>query len=70
MSGRPGKIPGPLRYAGDPETRGGFRAYLIEFIDWMGAMHFSVHTVKKIAASSSATSSTGARTDPSRGPMR
>jgi integrase/recombinase XerD len=46
MSGRPGKAPGPLRYAGDPETRGGFRAYLIEFIDWMGAMHFSVHTVK------------------------
>jgi integrase/recombinase XerD len=46
MSGRPGKQPGPLRYAGDPETRGGFRAYLIEFIDWMGAMHFSVHTVK------------------------
>ena len=27
-SGRPGKTPGPLRYAGDPETRGGFRAYL------------------------------------------
>jgi len=46
MSGRPGKAPGPLRYAGDPETRGGFRAYLVEFIDWMGAMHFSVHTVK------------------------
>ena len=49
MSGRPGKQPGPLRYAGDPETRGGFRGYLIEFIDWMGAMHFSVHTVKNLA---------------------
>ena len=46
MSGRPGKQPGPLRYAGDPETRGGFRPYLIEFTDWMGAMHYSAHTVK------------------------
>jgi integrase/recombinase XerD len=46
MSGRPGKQPGPLRYAGDPEQRGGFRPYLIDFIDWMGAMHYSAHTVK------------------------
>ena len=46
MSGRPGKQPGPLRYAGDPETRGGFRPYLIAFTDWMGAMHYSAHTVK------------------------
>ena len=46
MSGRPGKPPGPLRYAGDPETRGGFRPYLISFTDWMGAMHYSAHTVK------------------------
>ena len=43
---RPGKQPGPLRYAGDPETRGGFRSYLIEFIDWQRAMHYSEHTVK------------------------
>jgi integrase/recombinase XerD len=51
MSGRPGKHPGPLRYAGDPETRGGFRAYLMEFIDWMGAMHFSfnIPTMLRIA---------------------
>lgn len=46
MSGRPGKQPGPLRYAGDPETRGGFRTYLVDFISWMGAMHYSEHTVK------------------------
>lgn len=46
MSSRPGKQPGPLRYAGDPETRGGFRPYLIAFTDWMGAMHYSAHTVK------------------------
>ena len=46
MSRRPGKKPGPLRYAGDSQIRGGFRAYLVEFIDWMGAMHFSEHTIK------------------------
>jgi integrase/recombinase XerD len=43
---RPGKPSGPLRYAGDPEMKGGFRAYLIEFIDWQRAMHYSEHTVK------------------------
>ena len=43
---RPGKQPGPLRYAGDPEIKGGFRSYLIEFIDWQRAMHYSEHTVK------------------------
>lgn len=43
---RPGKQPGPLRYAGDIETRGGFRSYLIEFIDWTRAMHYSETTVK------------------------
>lgn len=46
MSGRPGKTPGPPHYAGDPEVPGGFRAYLLEFIDWMGAMHYSVHSIK------------------------
>ena len=44
--GRPGKLPGPLHYAGDPETRGGFRSYLIEFIDWTQAMHYSATTIK------------------------
>lgn len=43
---RPGKPCGPWHFAGNPETRGGFRAYLIEFIDWQRAMHYSEHTVK------------------------
>ncbi|MYM88793.1 site-specific tyrosine recombinase XerC [Rugamonas sp. FT82W] len=43
---RPGKPPGPLHYAGDPETRGGFRSYLIEFIDWTQAMRYSATTLK------------------------
>lgn len=46
MSWRPGKKPGALRVAGDPETPGGFRAYLIEFLDWMAARRFSLHTIK------------------------
>jgi integrase/recombinase XerD len=46
MSWRPGKKPGPLRYAGDPTARGGFRSALIEHIDWMGAMHYSTHSLK------------------------
>ncbi len=46
MSWRPGKKPGALRVAGDPETRGGFYAYLIEFLDWMAARRFSAHTIK------------------------
>ncbi len=46
MSWRPGKKPGALRVAGDPETQGGFRAYLIEFLDWMAARRFSPYTIK------------------------
>ena len=46
MSWRPGKKPGVLRIAGDPETQGGFRAYLVEFLDWMAARRFSEHTIK------------------------
>ena len=46
MSWRPGKKPGVLRVAGDPETQGGFRAYLVEFLDWMAARRFSEHTIK------------------------
>jgi len=46
VSGRPGKKPGPLRVAGDPETPGGFRGYLIEFLAWTAARQFSVYTVK------------------------
>ena len=46
MTGRPGKKPAPLRVAGDPETPGGFRGYLIEFIDWTAARQYSAMTVK------------------------
>jgi len=43
---RPGKTPGPLRFAGDPETAGGWRGYLLDFIAWAEAMHYSPHTIK------------------------
>ena len=46
MTGRPGKKPGALRLAGDPEIAGGFRGYLVEFIDWTAARQYSVMTVK------------------------
>ncbi len=46
MTGRPGKKPGALRVAGDPETVGGFRGYLVEFIDWTAARQYSAMTVK------------------------
>ena len=46
MSRRPGKPPGPVHIAGDPDTSGGHRAYLVEFLDWMAARRFSPHTVK------------------------
>ena len=46
MSGRPGKKPGALRVAGDPQTPGGFRGYLVEFIAWTAARHYSGMTVK------------------------
>ena len=43
---RPGRQSGPLHFAGDPETRGGFRSFLIEFIDWQKSMNYSEHTIK------------------------
>ena len=46
MTGRPGKKPAPLRVAGDPEAQGGFRGYLVEFIDWTAARQYSGMTVK------------------------
>ena len=46
MSWRPGKKPGALRVAGDPETQGGHHTYLVEHLDWMAARHFSPHTIK------------------------
>lgn len=46
MSGRPGKKPGPLRVAGDPELAGGFRRYLVDFLEWTAAMQYAAMTVK------------------------
>ena len=46
MSRKPGKAPGAVRYAGDPETPGGWHGYLLDFIEWARAMHFSEHTIK------------------------
>jgi integrase/recombinase XerD len=46
VTGRPGKKPAPLRVAGDPEIEGGFRSYLLEFIDWTAARQYSALTVK------------------------
>jgi len=46
MSWRPGKKPGPLRVAGDPELQGGFRSYLMDFLEWTAAMQYAAMTVK------------------------
>jgi integrase/recombinase XerD len=46
MSGRPGKKPGPLHVAGDPELAGGFRGYLVDFLEWSAAMQYAAMTVK------------------------
>ncbi len=46
MTGRPGKKPGTLRLAGDPEQPGGFRAYLVDFLAWTAARQYSAMTVK------------------------
>lgn len=46
MSRRPGKRPGPLRHAGDPQVHGGFHGALIEHLAFMSAMHLSGHTIK------------------------
>jgi integrase/recombinase XerD len=46
VSSRPGKKPGVLRIAGDPETPGGFHAYLVDFIDWTAARQYSAMTIK------------------------
>ncbi len=46
MTGRPGKRPGALRLAGDPEQAGGFRAYLVDFLAWTAARQYSAMTVK------------------------
>jgi integrase/recombinase XerD len=46
VTGRPGKKPGALRVAGDPEVAGGFHGYLIDFIEWTAARQYSAMTVK------------------------
>jgi integrase/recombinase XerD len=46
VTGRPGKKPGALRLAGDPEQAGGFRAYLVDFLAWTAARQYSAMTVK------------------------
>ena len=46
MTARPGRKPGALRLAGDPEQAGGFRAYLVDFLAWTAARQYSAMTVK------------------------
>jgi integrase/recombinase XerD len=46
MSWRPGKRAQPLRFAGDPQVQGGFRGYLIDFIEWTQALNQSAATLK------------------------
>ena len=46
MAGRPGKRPGPLHHAGDPEVQGGFRVHLIDCLEWHRARQFSADTIK------------------------
>ena len=43
---RPGKSLGAAHVAGDPETLGGFRGYVLDMLAWMAACAFSVHTIK------------------------
>ena len=38
---RPGRAPGQVRVAGDPETLGGFRGYVQDMLAWMAACAFS-----------------------------
>ena len=43
---RPGKAAGELRYAGDETLEDGFRPNLIDFITWLTARDYSMHTIK------------------------
>jgi integrase/recombinase XerD len=43
---RRGRKRTPERFAGDAEIAGGFRAYLIDFVQWMRELHYSEHTVR------------------------
>lgn len=43
---RRGRKRAPERFAGDAAIAGGFRAYLIDFVQWMRELHYSEHTVR------------------------
>ncbi len=43
---RPGKAPGAVHVAGDPETLGGFRGYVQDMLAWMAACAFSPMSIK------------------------
>ena len=43
---RPGKAPGAVHIAGDPETLGGFRGYVQDMLAWMAACAFSPMSIK------------------------
>ena len=43
---RPGRAPGQVRVAGDPETLGGFRGYVQDMLAWMAACAFSPMSIK------------------------
>lgn len=43
----PGKTPGPLRYAGNPDIKDGFRRFLIDYVDWLRAMNYSATSLKE-----------------------
>ncbi len=43
---RPGKPAGTLHVAGDPDTLGGFRGYVLDMLAWMAACAFSPASIK------------------------
>jgi integrase/recombinase XerD len=43
---RRGRKRGPERFAGDAAIPGGFRSYLIDFVQWMRELHYSEHTIR------------------------
>jgi integrase/recombinase XerD len=43
---RRGRKRGPERFAGDAEIAGGWRSYLVDFVQWMRELHYSEHTVR------------------------
>jgi integrase/recombinase XerD len=43
---RRGRKAGPERFAGDITVAGGWRSYLVDFVQWMRTLHYSEHTVR------------------------